>query len=231
MRIRTAGLLSLGLSAAASLAAWPRLAGPVPVHWNIHGEVDRYGSRAELVLVGPLLLAATWALLALLLRVDPKWQRLEQAARLAGAEEERAELARARRVREDAVAAVLFMLAALHGAVLALGAGILRDPARPIALILAAFLLVFGNVLGRVRPNWFIGIRTPWTLSDDEVWRRTHRLAGRCMVGAGALLLPLAVALRGTALFVALVVLAGLPVLPPVAWSYVLWKRKVQKPG
>jgi uncharacterized membrane protein len=49
-------------------------------------------------------------------------------------------------------------------------------------------LAVIGNELGHVRPNYFVGIRTPWTLADPEVWRRTHRVGGRAFAALGALI-------------------------------------------
>lgn len=90
---------------------------------------------------------------------------------------------------------VLVALALLHGGILLAASGLVRGPDRLIALDLALFLLLPGNFMGRLRPNWFVGIRTPWTLASDEVWRRTHRLAAALMVGGGLLLLPLALLL------------------------------------
>jgi uncharacterized membrane protein len=49
-----------------------------------------------------------------------------------------------------------------------------------------------GNVLGKLRSNFFVGIRTPWTLSSEHVWDQTHRWAGRLFVGAAAVLAVLA---------------------------------------
>jgi uncharacterized membrane protein len=54
------------------------------------------------------------------------------------------------------------------------------------ALVGALFLGV-GSVLGKVRPNWFVGIRTPWTMSSKRAWVRTHRLGGFLFIALGAL--------------------------------------------
>jgi uncharacterized membrane protein len=51
------------------------------------------------------------------------------------------------------------------------------------------FFVVVGNYLGNLRPNYFVGIRTPWTLEDPETWRATHRLGGRLMFFGGLILL------------------------------------------
>src|SRR5439155_2800501 len=93
---------------------------------------------------------------------------------------------------QTALALVLGLFALLHVLILAQSLGLLKEPPRAHAVLMAAFLIVLGNFIGRLRPSWFVGIRTPWTLSSDAVWRRTHRLAGRLMVPAGLLALLLA---------------------------------------
>jgi uncharacterized membrane protein len=89
---------------------------------------------------------------------------------------------------------------------------------------MAGFLVLFGNFIGRLRPSWFIGIRTPWTLSSDVVWRRTHRLAGRLMVPAGLLAVLLAVVLPAPAAFAAAIVLLLGALLAPAAFSFYYWR-------
>jgi hypothetical protein len=87
-------------------------------------------------------------------------------------------------------------------------------------------LLVFlGNYLTRVEPNWFVGIRTPWTLSSDTVWRKTHRTSGGLLVIGGLLLVAVAFLPRSAflPLLVAAIVIA---VVIPIVQSYILWKRE-----
>jgi uncharacterized membrane protein len=82
--------------------------------------------------------------------------------------------------------------------------------------------------MGRFQPNWFMGIRTPWTLANPDVWRRTHRVGGRVFVLAGLalvlsqLLLPLDVSYLVLMVIIAVLVI-GLP-----AYSYWLWRRRAQ---
>jgi uncharacterized membrane protein len=87
-----------------------------------------------------------------------------------------------------------------------------------------SLLLVFiGNLMGKVRRNFFIGIRTPWTLASERVWHATHRLAGRTIVLTGIVSFAAALwgGLAGTVAWLALV-LAG--VLAPVVYSFVHYK-------
>jgi uncharacterized membrane protein len=89
---------------------------------------------------------------------------------------------------------------------------------------IGVMFVVLGNYMPKVRSNWFVGVRTPWTLSNDEVWYRTHRLTGKVMViaGLGLLLSALLPAGWQVAVAIALLVASGLV---PVVYSYWLFRR------
>jgi uncharacterized membrane protein len=83
------------------------------------------------------------------------------------------------------------------------------------------FIILFGNLLGKVRRNFYIGVRTPWTLASERVWNDTHRFAARITVAAG--LLGLALSIAGLYLAALFALLAG--GLAPVVYSLVLYKQ------
>jgi uncharacterized membrane protein len=83
-------------------------------------------------------------------------------------------------------------------------------------------LMVLGNFMGKVRKNFFIGIRTPWTLASDEVWAKTHRLGGWCFVLAGAAMAVLAVLAPAVEWIIYVVVIMALI---PVVYSYFAYRR------
>ncbi len=87
--------------------------------------------------------------------------------------------------------------------------------------ILLAMMLL-GNVLGKVPRNFYVGIRTPWTLADERVWQATHRLAARCVVAAGLIGL-LAVVIAGWVAFSLVVLIVSFVI--PVLYSLILYKR------
>lgn len=80
---------------------------------------------------------------------------------------------------------LLLCVLVLHIAILASGAGAAVSVERVSTGCFAVLLLVLGNSLGRVRPNWILGVRTPWTLDNPEVWRKTHHVAAWLLVGSG----------------------------------------------
>ena len=214
-RLRLAALFSLAAALAATAWAWDRLPGRVPMHFDLHGQVDGTGPRASLFLLPAVMLAA-WLFFEVLPRFDP---------RFAVPKPEQTETERFGALH-TAVALALGLLAGLQVLIIAQALGLLAEPPRAHALLLAGFLLLFGNFIGRLRPSWFLGIRTPWTLSSDEVWRRTHRLAGRLMVPGGLLALLLALLLPAERAFQAALVLLIAGLLIPAALSFFFWRKR-----
>lgn len=209
MKRRWAGLVLI--VAMLGLAAWafPRLPEQVPSHWDASGEVDGWSGR-WIVLLNPAIALFTWLLMPLLRRIDPRTENYAQF-------EPTFNLIVNVIVAFLAVVQVLMIGAALGWPI----------PAVDVMMMigLGIMLLVLGNYLPRVRSNWWMGIRTPWTLSSERVWRSTHRLAGRTFVAGGLLLLAgtlLPVSLR----FYAMLVAIGLSALVPAVWSYVEWRRE-----
>lgn len=192
-----------------ALAVYPRLPDTIPIHWNASGEVDGWAGKWPMAFGLPATATGVWLLLLFLPRIDPRRESYD----------------RFRDTYWLVVNLVVLFLAGLEVATLGVPLGLEVDVAAVTIASLGILFVVLGNYLPRVRPNWWMGVRTPWTLSNDRVWRETHRLAGRTFVLGGialvvAALLPAEVHLS---------VLAGvvpLTVLVPVVHSYRLWKRE-----
>jgi uncharacterized membrane protein len=216
---RTLAIIALTGDVVLSAVVYRLLPERVAVHWNFAGQANGYGSKLELVLFGPLAIAGVWALLLLLSRMDPR--RVERSAR----ELDAGGPGETEGSYWTVIHLVVVALVLLHGAILLAASGVVRGPDRVIAVALALLLLLPGNFMGRLRPNWFVGIRTPWTLASDEVWRRTHRLAANLMVAGGLFLLPLTLLLPAPRAMLAAVVVTLLATLGPAVWSYFAWRE------
>ncbi|MBX6332236.1 MAG: SdpI family protein [Gemmatimonadaceae bacterium] len=195
-----------------SAAVYSHLPPRVPTHWGLHGP-DAWGSRAFGALFTPTFALALWALLRWLPTIDPR----------------RASYAKFGSTYELFVIATVAMMIVVH--VLALGAALgwpIRIESAAPALVGALFIVI-GNALPRARPNWFFGVRTPWTLSSDAVWERTNRVAGYVMTAIGV---AVVVSAFVSTLSMLVVLLGGGAVLvvTALAYSYVLWRRE-QRPG
>ena len=90
---------------------------------------------------------------------------------------------------------------------------------------LMLFFALMGNVMGKVRRNFWMGVRTPWTLANDNVWNMTHRLTGWLWVGFGLLGLVLVLVIPGESILIGCSVGLLVVVFYPVLYSLILYKR------
>jgi uncharacterized membrane protein len=191
----------------ATAVSWSRAPQRLPVHWNLHGAVDRWGGREEALLVMPLMVIPLYLILTFLPRMDPGRANYE---RFAGAY---------RLVKM----AVLAFMAVLHLHTLAPIYGIKTDAARVGGLCGGLLILLLGGVMGKLRPNWFVGIRTPWTLSSKLAWTRTHRLGGWLFLGTGLVVTVVALAAPRSALPAMMIGLVGSAAIT-IVYSYLVWR-------
>jgi immunity protein, SdpI family len=174
MNTRTALVVSLLLMAAAGLytaVVYPALPDLLPTHWNLRGEIDGWMPKAAAV----ALIFGLMALLALFIAGAP-WL----SPRNFDVAEFRATFNYLMVLCIGLFVFIHFvsLRAALHPAI---------DSGRLLVGGLMLFVGLAGNLLGKTRRNFWMGIRTPWTLASDRVWKATHRLAGRLMVAVGFL--------------------------------------------
>lgn len=209
MRSRWLGVGAALVAALVSAVFWSRLPAQVPTHWNLRGEPDDWATRTGAALLGPALILGVSLLGRILPRIDPR----------------RANYPGFQRVYWLVINGLALLLLLGHTVALASAAGLDVRVPRVLAGALALLMLVFGNYMGRIRPNWFMGIRTPWTLDSEEVWRKTHRLAGWLFVGAGLVAGLAALAPVGDPLVVVLVATLTAAIVPAVL-SLVFWLRE-----
>jgi uncharacterized membrane protein len=190
---------------ATGLAALLVLPNPAPIHWNAAGEVDGYGSPLLAALLAPAIVTALAVLAPLLPRIDPRGERY---AAFAG-------------TYRRFMGAIALFLTLVHLVTLSGALGLPVPVATTVTVGVGLLLAALGNELGRVQPNYFVGIRTPWTLADPEVWRRTHRLGGRAFVALGVAIALAPLLLPGPA--VVAVVLAGSIGLVVLLFGYSYW--------
>ena len=188
-----------------TLILYPGLPSRIPMHWNWHGEVNRNGDKWE-----TFLMPAAMVVVALLFAAMP-WLSPR-----------RFEVNTFRSTYLYVMLLALAFMAYIHA--LHLWAAFSKPLDINRALLGASFLLLilFGNVLSRVRRNFFIGVRTPWTLSSEKVWDATHRFAAKAFVVAGLLGLLSLVVSAGAIAGLVIIAAAGLA---SVLYSLAYYKR------
>ncbi|HXG71863.1 MAG TPA: SdpI family protein [Gemmatimonadaceae bacterium] len=201
-------LLIIAAAFIASAAVWSGLPDTMPTHWNLAGDVDGWSGKAFGAWMLPLVLAGLWLLLRFLPRIDPR----------------RANYAKFGPTYEAIIVTVMLFLFCLHAVALRTALGIPVPMDRLVPLGAGVMMIVIGNLLPRARPNWFVGIRTPWTLSSDRVWERTHRVGGRLLVVGGivVVLAALFAAQLAQRIMIGTLVAESIAV---VAYSYIEWHR------
>ena len=183
----------------------------IPVHFGMDGAPNRMGGKLEGFVLLPGVALALCGLFALMPVIDPRGDNLRRSA--------------------PAVlttwAGVLWVMAAAQALITLTALDHLQTMENPgvfVGFASTVLLAVLGNVLSKTRPNWLIGIRTPWTLSSDKSWDVTHRWVGRLMTLGGTITALCFLFAQGQVAFTALGVTVSTVVLVSLVLSYRIWK-------
>jgi uncharacterized membrane protein len=161
------------ISIAASFYFYAHFPDRVPIHWNWQGEPDNWSGRGLAAFLFPLIILGLYLLFLFLPQIDPRRDRYQQFAKVY------------HRFKNVFVAffTILYFTASLNG----LGKNIRVEWVTPI--IIGLLFIFIGNYLSKIKPNYFIGIRTPWTLASEEVWNKSHRFSGKIFALLGILMI------------------------------------------
>ena len=214
MSIRLPLIVSLLIVAAmAGLSAWAWSLIPdaarIAVHFDANGAANGFADKQHALVILPAMAAGVIVLLGAIPYIEPRRFNLSASAKLYKA-------GWIGGIAILALAHTTIVLKALHVGV---------DIPRTALPATAVLFMVIGNYLGKTRSNFFAGIRTPWTLSSDYSWEKTHRLTGRLFMLAGAATLAASFALPVK--IAAEIMIAGILAATAVGViaSYVYWRR------
>lgn len=202
-------LLIVAAAFLSSALVYPKLPETIPTHWDISGRPDGWSSRAWGAWMIPVFLLGMWGLAWILPKIDPRGRNYAKFGD----------------TFEAIIDSVMLFTLALHIVLLRSSLGYFVPMERVIPIGVGILLIIIGNLLPRARSNWFVGIRTPWTLSSDRVWEKTHRFGGRVFV-AGGLLITLAGLFWVGAVPAVLLTVMILCAASVLIYSYLEWKRE-----
>ena len=189
---------------------YPHLPEKVPTHWNFAGEVDGWGSPFQGAFLIPLIMIGALVIMYFLPKIDPKRENYFKMGKAYSG---------------IALVMMLFFTVLQFGSLGSiLGYFSINNVPKVIMLGVGAMLAIFGKYMGRLKHNYFAGIKTPWTLANEEVWRRTHKMAGPIWVVGGILMMAVGFipAQYKLGLFIAIMLAL---ILIPAASSYITFKK------
>jgi uncharacterized membrane protein len=207
-------LLIVVAAVVASAVAYPNLPTTIATHWDMLGRPNGWSSRVWGGWVMPIVLLATYALMRALPAIDPRGSNY---AKFDGA-------------FEGIIVSIMLFMLGLHIIILRAALGYPVAMQRVVPVGIGVLFVVIGNLLPRARPNWFVGIRTPWTLSSDRVWEKTHRIGGHVFVAGGILIVLGALAMQQWAHIVLIAVILACTA-TVLVYSYIEWKREQSLAG
>ena len=159
------------ISFAIGIYFYSQLPDRIASHWNIKGEVDGYMSKFWGLFLMPIILLGLWLLFLLIPRIDPLKKNIEKF----------------RKYFDTFIVLIILFLFYIYLLTIAWNTGMRFDMGRAVVPAMGILFYYIGILLKHAKRNWFIGIRTPWTLSSDKVWEKTHEIAGKFFKIAGVI--------------------------------------------
>lgn len=187
---------------------WNTLPEKVPTHWNYKGEIDRWGDKYSLIGLLFLLPVLTYLLLLIIPKIDPK---------------KRIDLMGGKYYQLKFIIVLLMSLLSLFILYLTKNQSI-SNPNLIFALI-GILIVVMGNYFKVIQPNYFLGIRTPWTLENKEVWKSTHTFASKLWFIGGLLIIIGGIILPDDFFLVVFLSIIALIAIVPMVYSYFKFKE------
>ena len=187
---------------------WNTLPERVPVHWNSKGEIDRYGDKIELLIIAILLPLLTYIIFLVVPKIDPK-NKLNKMGK-----------------KFDTLKILMttFMSALAIFIIYSAKKESIANP-NYIVLLIGILYIILGNYFKTIKANYFIGIRTPWTLESETVWKETHKLGGKMWFIGGITVVLSSLILDNQSNFTLFLIVTGIISIVPIVYSYFIFKN------
>ena len=194
------------------LAVYSKLPDKVPMHWEFSGTVE-YDSKNKLFVLCFLTIFFA-VLFPLLPKIDPKKKNYDKFSSS---------------YQYFQIFMMLFMLFMTSICVIEALRPNTLNVSMLIYIIVGALFIFLGNMMPRFRTNWFCGIRTPWTMSSEENWTKTHRLGGRIFFIAGIIILLSSLVPNEYFRFGAVMAALMAACIVTSVYSYIIYKKQQNK--
>lgn len=191
---------------------WKQIPQTVPMHFDLKGNIDKYGSKDDLrtlVIVLTIVNAITYLFISNIYKIDPKKNAAQNKSRM----------------QRMAVGVSIYLTAIVIMLVYEISTNNVSITVKFVSVAMGLLFALIGNNMYNIKPNYFAGIRLPWTLESEENWRRTHQLGGRLWFFGGLFFALIAMLVNKIVLaFVGIALLLVLIIIP-IIYSYRLYKK------
>jgi uncharacterized membrane protein len=211
MSTKTSTIISgvlIAIALAAGLVLYARLPDPMPSHWNAAGQVDGYTSKFWGVFLMPIITTVLVGFFLVIPQIDPL----------------KANIAKFRGAFNWFIVAFVAYMLYIHALTLAASLGFQFNMTIMLLPVVGLLFIGIGYMMRQAKRNFFIGIRTPWTLSSETVWDETHKLGAKMFMFGGAVTIVSAfLGENGIWLMLATILVVAFV---PIVYSYILWRRE-----
>lgn len=188
---------------------WNQLPEKVPVHWNFKGEVDRFGGKTELLVICFTLPVLTYFIFLALPKIDPKNKLQKMGKKL------------------DTIKFIMTALMSVLALIIIYATKNQSfNSINYITLLLGILYFILGNYFKTLKPNYFIGIKTPWTLESEFVWKKTHQLAGKLWFVGGILVIISCLLLNQNLSYTLFLIITAIISIIPFIHSFLLFRKE-----
>jgi len=187
---------------------WFDLPDEVPIHWSIEGEVDAYGNKNLLILIPILLPLLTYLIFLIIPKIDPKNKLNNMGNKF--------KIIKFALTMFMSILALLIIYSAKNSSIF--------NP-NYLVLLFGVLFIVLGNYFKTIKPNYFLGFKTPWTLENETVWKETHKLAGKLYLIFGFLIILSSLMISKELNMRIFLISIVLTIIIPFIYSYVKFKN------
>lgn len=191
---------------------WDRLPEKVPMHWNIQGEIDRYGNKLELIIIPILLPLFTYVIFLIIPKIDPKDKIKNMGKKYQSI-----------KIRLTVFMSILALFILYYSKNQSF-----TNP-NYILMLIGILYIILGNCFKTIKANYFIGIRTPWTLESEVVWKETHKMGGKMWFVGGLIIVFSSLILDKQANSTLFLIITGIITIIPIMFSYIRFKKNKKK--
>lgn len=187
---------------------WNDLPEKVPMHWGLDGEVNRYGDKIELLMIPFLLPVLIYGIFLVVPAIDPKNKIAQMGSKY----------------QSIKVLLTVFMSILALFIIYTAKNESFSNP-NMLVLLIGILYLILGNYFKTIKANYFIGIRTPWTLENETVWNDTHKMGGIMWFIGGIIIVFSSLILETKSNYNLFIAITLIIVIIPVVYSYLRFNK------